>query len=208
MNRILKIVWLIAALAITQSAFSQDRNASSTNPAPAHHDRGVGAHASANANKAPFDQQFLDTMSMHHQSGIQMAELVGSRSAHDELKTLAKKMIDEQQQDISKMQGLRKKWYGDQSDAANMHLPGMQSSMNDMKEKMRQLEASQGDAFDRMFIDMMVKHHQGAMKMASDAISKAQHSEVKGMAKEMRDMQKEEVGKLVAWKKAWHLTDK
>lgn len=168
---------------------------------------GHGAmESSPNAAKAPFDLQFLDTMSAHHQSAIEMAQLVEDRSAHDELKQMAKKMIDVQQGEIKQMQEWKQRWYTGKGDAVNTKMPGMMESMKGMS--MEKLEASKGDAFDAMFLNMMSKHHQGAVKMAQSALTKAQHKEIKELSKKVVDDQKKEIAQMAKWKKDWKLASK
>lgn len=159
--------------------------------------------SSPNAAKAPFDLQFIDTMTMHHQSAVEMARLVEKRSAHDELKKMASKIIDDQQNEIQRMKEWKEKWYPDKGDALNMEMPGMKESMKDMP--MEKLEASQGQRFDAIFIDMMTRHHQGAVQMAQDALKKAQHKEVKDLATTVIEEQKKEITQMSRWKKDWKL---
>jgi uncharacterized protein (DUF305 family) len=208
--RILKITVLTAAaMALTNPVFSQDKSQSGAHgSASSPHGNMAGMHGGANASKASLDVKFLDTMSMHHEHGIKMAELVESRASHDELKAMAKKMIGEQQQEIKQMQAMKQKLGAGTGDATNMHMPGMKESMKGMDAKMQKLEASKGAAFERMFLDMMSKHHQDAMKMARGAVSKAQSQEIKDMAKKMSESQREDIAQMAAWKKEWKLAGK
>jgi hypothetical protein len=67
--------------------------------------------SSPNAASAPFELQFLDTMIAHHEGAIDMAQLVQTRAGHEELKILARKIVSEQQQEISQMRALREKFF-------------------------------------------------------------------------------------------------
>lgn len=158
--------------------------------------------SSPSAAKAEYDQQFLDTMSAHHQSAMDMAKLVDQRAAHDELKQMAKKMIEDQQKEIQQLQDWKKQWYADKGDAVNTQMPGMKESMRDMP-MMDRLAASKGEQFDAMFLDMMSKHHAGAIKMAKDALKKAKHTEIKQFAQKVIDTQSEESAQMQKWKKEW-----
>jgi uncharacterized protein (DUF305 family) len=125
--------------------------------------------SSPNAAKAPYDLQFLDTMSAHHQSALDMTKLVDQRSAHGELKQIAKTMIGNQQKEIQQLQDWKKQWYAGKGYAKNTQMPGMKESMGDMA-MMDKLEAASGPKFDAMFLDLMPKHHAGAIRMAKDAV--------------------------------------
>ncbi|WP_167544348.1 DUF305 domain-containing protein [Duganella sacchari] len=159
--------------------------------------------SSKDASKAPYDLQFLDTMGMHHQSAVEMAKLAEDRSEHAELKAMAKKMISDQQGEISQMKSWREQWYPGKSQAMNMEMPGMMDSMKGMS--MPKLAASKGKEFDSMFLDMMIKHHAGAVKMAKSAEAKAQHPEIKDLSKKMVSAQLDEITQMKKWKVQWKL---
>ncbi|WP_194721474.1 DUF305 domain-containing protein [Noviherbaspirillum malthae] len=162
--------------------------------------------SSPNAAKAEYDHQFIDTMKVHHQSAIEMARLVDERSERDELKQMAKKVIDDQQKEIKQLEDWKQQWYSGKGDAINMRMPGMAESMKNMS--MDKLFAAKGKAFDAMFIDMMSRHHRGAVKMARDAIGKLKHAEVKTLAQNVIDTQKKEIEQMATWKKEWKLASK
>lgn len=200
----------LAALAFATPSISQNKDAASgAGGHGSHGSMGSGSmkmESSPGAPKAPFDLQFIDTMVMHHQSAIEMADLVESRSAHDELKKMAKKMSADQQGEIQRLQEWKQQWYAGKGDAVNMNMQGMMESMKDMP--MDKLKAAKGDEFDALFIDMMTRHHSGAIKMAQDAQSKAQHSEIKKLAQEVIREQKKEIAQMAIWKKEWKLSKK
>ncbi len=161
--------------------------------------------SSPKAAKAPYDHQFLDTMSAHHQGAMHMAQLVEERSAHDELKQMAKRMIGDQEKDIQQLQNWKKQWYAGKGDAVNMKMPGM-ASMKGMS--ISKLAASKGEQFDGMFLDMMPKHHAGGIKMAKDALKKAQHQEIKDFSQKTIGTQNEEIAQMEKWKKEWKVAGK
>lgn len=157
--------------------------------------------SSPGAARAPYDLQFLDTMSAHHQSAIEMAQLAEQRAGQDELKRLAKQMIEDQQREIGQMQEWKQQWYAGRDEALNMKMPGMAESMKGMQ--MDKLEAASGAAFDTLFIQMMSRHHEGAIKMARAAATRASHPELKALAKRMAEAQQKEVAQMAQWKKDW-----
>jgi uncharacterized protein (DUF305 family) len=58
--------------------------------------------------------------------------------------------------------------------------------------------------YDLRFINAMIPHHEGAVKMAKDARQKAQNAEIKTMAQNIIDSQEKEISQLKAWRKAWY----
>ncbi len=131
-----------------------------------------------------------------------------SNSSRGEIKGLAKMMREDQEKDIAHMQKLKQQWYGGKGDAVNMQMPGMKESMKGMESKMAKLRASQGDAFDSMFLTMMSQHHQDGIKMAQSALVRGQHEEVKQIAHKIIDSQKKEMDVMKNWKNDWQLSRK
>jgi uncharacterized protein (DUF305 family) len=61
---------------------------------------------------------------------------------------------------------------------------------------MKMLESMSGTEFDRMFIQMMITHHNGSMQMAMDQQSKGANPDAKTMAKDMHTTQTDQVAQL------------
>jgi uncharacterized protein (DUF305 family) len=158
----------------------------------------MGCNKAANA---PYDLQFLDTMIEHHQGAVDMAEMAESKAQHAELKTLAASMITDQKSEITQMKQWREQWYAGKPSATNMDMPGMKDSMKGMN--MDHLKSMSGNAFDLMFIDMMIPHHQGAVTMANEALQKAEHSEIKALSQRIISAQDAEIKTMQSWKSQW-----
>jgi uncharacterized protein (DUF305 family) len=50
-----------------------------------------------------------------------------------------------------------------------------------------------GNALDIMFLKMMIPHHQMAVDMSDEALSKAEHPELRDLAQNIRDEQSSEI---------------
>jgi len=157
--------------------------------------------SSPSAASAPFDLQFIDTMSAHHQGAIDMAKTAESKAQKAELKSFARKIVEDQQREIVQMKEWRDKWYSGRPQAMNMEMPGMMDSMKGMN--MDSMKNMTGADFDRMFLDMMIPHHQGAVAMAKEALNKAEHPEVKKLAEQIIDAQQKEIEMMKKWQAAW-----
>jgi uncharacterized protein (DUF305 family) len=161
--------------------------------------------SSPDAASQPFDLQFIDSMTHHHEGAIQMAEMVLKKSQNEELKKFAQKIIDDQRKENTQMKEWREKWYSGKPAAINMEMPGMKDSMKMLSgEHMKMMEASSGKDFDLHFLDMMIPHHEGAVVMARDALQKAEHQEIKTLANQIIKAQEEEIKKMQEWKAAWN----
>lgn len=78
---------------------------------------------------------------------------------------------------------------------------GMGSSMEDM---MDSLDGKSGDEFDKVFIEEMIVHHQGAIDMAKSAKENAGHNEIKSMAEDIISAQTKEIDQMRQWQKDWN----
>ncbi len=160
--------------------------------------------SSPDAAKQPYDLQFIDTMVVHHQGAIQMAEMVLTRSANDDLKNFAQKIIDDQTKEISTLKTWREKWYSGTPAAINMEMSGMKDSMKVMMgDEMKQMDSFSGAEFDIRFIDMMTPHHEGAVIMSKEALTSAEHPELKSFAAQVIKEQESEIKKMKDWRTKW-----
>ena len=69
------------------------------------------------------------------------------------------------------------------------------------------LKGKPGDAFDAVFIGEMIVRHQGAIKMAEAAPTRAKHQEGKELATAIIAAQTSETTTMHDWQQAWGSTD-
>jgi uncharacterized protein (DUF305 family) len=116
------------------------------------------------------DVSFATGMIPHHAQAIQMADLAADRATDTEVKHLAAAIRAAQDPEIATMSGWLTTWGKPVPPAAGEHaghdgggsMPGMMST-----QAMDQLKGATGAAFDRMWLTMMIEHHQGAITMAT-----------------------------------------
>lgn len=77
---------------------------------------------------------------------------------------------------------------------------GMGSSMNQM---MGSINTKSGYDFDKAFIDAMIVHHEGAIKMAQQAEHRAKHQEIIDLSANIIAAQTAEIEQMKQWKKDW-----
>jgi len=160
--------------------------------------------SSPNAASQTYDLQFLDTMTHHHQGAIDMAKMVNGKTDNAELKKFAASIIADQNKEIAQMKEWREKWYPGKPMAMNMEMPGMNDSMKMMMgDEMKHLKGATGKDFDVDFLDMMTPHHQGATTMAKEALTKAEHPEIKTLANQIIKAQDAEIKQMADWKAKW-----
>lgn len=169
---------------------------SDTSAADAIPPTGTAAAPDFAAATAPYDAQFIDTMSAHHRMGIQMNQMQIAKGADRKLKEMLRKGNTDMQTDIQEMQSWRGQWHPNVPGAENRALPGGESMNMDMAH----MQSMSGAALDQMTVDMMITHHEGAIAMARDALAKTQRQELKEKAQHIIDAQQKEIEELREWK--------
>jgi uncharacterized protein (DUF305 family) len=154
----------------------------------------------ANAASAPYDLQFIDTMTAHHSGAVEMAKMVDGRTQRTELKAFAQKIIADQNKEIAQMKEWREKWFKGAPRAMNMEMPGMADSM---KMDMSKLSSAKDKEFDLLFIEMMIPHHAGATTMSKEALTRAENAELKTLAGNIIKEQEAEITQMRVWKSEW-----
>jgi uncharacterized protein (DUF305 family) len=188
---------VLAVAVVVVAAYSSTNESTTTNG-------NANRQATTNAASAPYDLQFIDTMSVHHQSAVDMAKMAEMKTQNAELKAFARKIVEDQNREIAQMKQWRDSWYPGKPLAINMEMPGMNDSMKGMD--MRKMETASGKEFDLMFIDMMTPHHEGAVTMAREALTKAEHTEIKQLSEGIIKAQESEIKKMQTWKSEWSKT--
>lgn len=147
----------------------------------------------------PFDAQFLDQMAVHHQGAVMSTQAMISDSARPELRALAEDIITSQRKQLTQMQAWRTQWYPDLAPTFGMTGgmmggteghgsmmgraggdPMMDSSM--MSGSMMESMMSGAAGTERMYLQMMIIHHQLAVDMAEKAQAQATHPQLKDLA--------------------------
>jgi len=92
----------------------------------------------------------------------------------------------------------------DTSDKQPMNHDGMMNHGSGMKHGMA-MDLGPADAnYDLRFIDAMIPHHQGAVKMANVAQQKSKRPEIKNLADEIIKAQNQEITQMKQWRTAWY----
>ncbi|ATY11624.1 DUF305 domain-containing protein [Amycolatopsis sp. AA4] len=164
-------------------------NAETSAPAPS-------AQAGHNAADVAFAQQMIP----HHQQALEMAKMVPSRSNDPKVVDLAGRIDRAQDPEIRQMQG----WLATWGVPATSHsMPGghemsgghaMTGMMSDAD--MKSLDAAKGPAFDRSWLEMMIKHHQGAVEMAKTELAQGADAGAKALAQRIIDAQQAEIAEM------------
>jgi uncharacterized protein (DUF305 family) len=58
--------------------------------------------------------------------------------------------------------------------------------------------------FDLRFINAMIPHHEGAIEMARDALSKSERPEIQQLSQDILTSQQQEIDQMKQWRKDWY----
>ena len=159
--------------------------------------QGMGGMTGSFDEEQPFDLQFIDQMTVHHEGAIMSSEHMISDSERPELRQLADNIQQSQSEQVRQMQEWREEWYDDAGQTSGMPAGMMDQMMGDgMMEEMMggsMQEMMGGDATDAMFLRMMIPHHQMAVDMAEQALEEAEHPELEELAQTIIDEQTAEI---------------
>jgi uncharacterized protein (DUF305 family) len=126
----------------------------------------------ANTSYSPADVRFMQDMIPHHHQAIEMAALVAERTNRQELIDVAGRINASQGDEIEFMQNwLRERGEHVPEPTAHeaMHTTHKMAGMA-TPEQMAELAASDGTVFDRLFLELMITHHEGAVTMVEELL--------------------------------------
>ena len=135
---------------------------------------------SARPSPRQVDATFMQHMLAHHAQALEMTRLAPLRSRRADIRLLAERIDVSQRDEITLMRRLLRErgveppaadstgahaGHG-AAGAAHTSMPGMLSD-----DEMARLTAASGPAFDRLFLEYMIRHHEGALKMVADYLA-------------------------------------
>ena len=135
------------------------------------------------------DVMFAQMMIPHHQQAITMAKQAATKASSPDVKQLAQQIEQAQGPEIQKMTGWLKTWGASTSSDGGMHMGDGMMSDQDMKK----LDTLSGKAFDKAFLQMMIKHHQGAITMAKTEQAQGSFIDAKALANNIVTSQSAEI---------------
>ena len=148
------------------------------------------------------DARFMQGMISHHAQALEMTELLEARTESDAMRQTARRIELSQEDEIEMMQD----WLRDRGQEVTAidahHAPGamrMPGMLTD--EEMESLAAADGVAFDRLFLEGMIKHHRGALTMVENLLDQrgaAQDSQLFAFTSDITADQTAEINRMDA----------
>jgi uncharacterized protein (DUF305 family) len=150
--------------------------------------------------EVPFDQAFIDAMVPHHRAAIEMAqEALDAGLSEPELVNIADSIITAQQIEIDQMLNWRERWFGSNQPGppeTALEILGLSAAEAGMGHE--GADFSSAENVDQAFAEMMIAHHEGAVRMAELARERAAHEEITKLADEIIAAQQREIDAMEA----------
>jgi uncharacterized protein (DUF305 family) len=142
------------------------------------------------------DVMFVQMMVPHHQQALEMTGLIEGRARSRQVRGIAARIDAAQRPEISYMQS----WLRGNAKSAASGMSGemMSEMMPGMAtpQQMAQLRAASGKKFDRLFLKLMITHHQGAVTMATTVLSGGSSLAIQDLAREIMADQSAEIRRM------------
>jgi uncharacterized protein (DUF305 family) len=150
------------------------------------------------------DGAFIAEMVPHHESAIEMAEIALRRAEHQEIEGLAREIIDTQSAEIDQLEAHHERIFGEPLAAmsAQHGTLGLPAHEAGMEADVAALEKAK--PFDLAFIDMMIRHHQGAIRMARIELERGSDEQLGDLATAIIEAQSSEIEEMNAWRERWY----
>ena len=187
------------ALAVAVAACSSSGDHSSMDGSSMSSVPKVSIPAGANFNAT--DVGFAQGMIPHHAQAVEMSDLALSNSTNADVLALARQIKAAQSPEITTMTGWLNSWGQpvpsiEKGSMGGHDMTGMDGMMMDgmmSQADMKRLSTSTGSAFDRLWIELMIQHHEGAVKMSKTEVAEGKNSDVKALAQSIITSQQAEI---------------
>jgi len=150
------------------------------------------------------DSQFVQSMVVHHAQALKMGRLARARAEDPKVRAMAERITDSQGAEILSMSSWlkRHRLYVPTSRDLAQHMQHMQhgTTMPGMltPAQMDRLAAARGARFDALFLRSMIRHHEGALEMASQVMNGGRAIVVGELAADVSAGQQAEIGRMRA----------
>jgi uncharacterized protein (DUF305 family) len=138
------------------------------------------------------DQAFMRHMSTHHEQGILLASIAAERAADPHLRAVSKLMVASQKGEAKILARWWASWFGEPmqicSAEERVAMPGLLDP-----EDVARLRSAEASSFERLFVELMTKHHKGAVAMADSELRHGSDPRLRIMSHAIRHEQQGEI---------------
>jgi uncharacterized protein (DUF305 family) len=161
-------------------------------------DSSTSDNANSDATWNDADVAFVQGMIPHHEQAVEMSNMMTGRTVSNSTAALAEQIRAAQTTEVALMQGFLAEWGVELDPHAGHsgdHSMG-EGMMSD--EQLDELESAGGVDFERMWLTMMLEHHQGAVAMANTVLSGGSDPRVRTLAEGIVAAQQAEIAQIEA----------
>ncbi len=161
---------------------------------------GIMENQSSSASMNSSDIMFSQMMIAHHEQAVTMSDLALENSTNKEVLTLAAEIKAAQSPEIVLMKSWLDGAGAEYVMGHGMGTGGMSTdSMNGMlsDDEISVLKSAKGSAFDKLFLEAMIAHHEGAIQM-TEMVEKSNNSEIKALRSAILKTQSAEISQMKA----------
>jgi uncharacterized protein (DUF305 family) len=144
------------------------------------------------------DRAFVKEMVPHHRSAVEMAELAKRHSERPEIKQLSQEIIVAQNAEIERMRGLDQRLAD-----AGVAKRSLGMTAHEMGTHMDPGALRRAEPFDRAFLDLMIPHHEGAIRMAKIQLERGRNRTIGRLAGRIVKAQTNEIALMHQWRIQW-----
>lgn len=202
---------LLASFAVACGGDDERSSTSDTGHGSNHSSQG----AATKANAGDVDRAFVAQMIPHHEMAVEMARTGQQMAQHEEIRSTADAIVSTQEQEIAQLRSIASKLgvepaamptgsHAAHDDSMTADAETLGLSMEQMGMSMDMDALKDARPFDRAFIDDMIPHHQGAVRMARAELERGQHPELKRIAQAIVSAQAKEILQMNAWRSKWY----
>ena len=141
------------------------------------------------------DVAFATEMIPHHEQALQMVAMTEGRELSPDFEHLTGHIHDAQLPEIETMTGWLEDW-DEPVPTGHQHHQGMDMSGMMSDDDLADLGAAGRSAFERMWLTMMIAHHEGAIEMSRTELDEGSYGPALDLARSIIDSQSREIDEM------------
>lgn len=131
-----------------------------------------------------FDLRFLEAMASHHLGAVEMGKTALLKSTNDKVKDISQKIVDSQTLEIALMKQWKKDWYNNTKEV-EITEHSLMRNLGTYDEK-----------FNLRYLNAMIVHHEGAIEMCTEALTKSTRNAVLTLCNDVIALQSQEISQM------------
>ncbi|WP_051442256.1 DUF305 domain-containing protein [Arthrobacter sp. H14] len=161
---------------------------------------GASMPVQANAGNNAADVRFALLMAGHHEQTIKLAEIVQEKDGvSQEIQSLALKIMSVHEPEHAQLEGMLRAWGKLDGDSGNQR--SQTPATVEMKamagpEQIEELRAAAGNDASRLFLKLLIAHHEATIAVAEAELAKGSNAEAMALARTIAETQRQELDRI------------